>query len=78
MFQPRCAKSPDFEVKLNTLGKKGTTKAGHNVVLVRKEGADFSNNEALLGRLKRKTITQSNDAKNLDSVKVKGEDKIEK
>lgn len=58
-----------------TLGENGTTKTGQNIVLVSGIGTDRSNNDALQGRAKRKTITQSMMLNLVDVAKEKGEDK---
>lgn len=57
-----------------TLGENGTTKTGQSIVLVNGIGTDLSNNEALQGRAKRKTITQSMMLNLVDVAKEKGED----
>lgn len=45
--------------QFNTLGEIGTNKPGQNSILVTGKGSDLSNNKALKGKAKRKTITQS-------------------
>lgn len=57
-----------------TLGENGTAKTGQNIVLVNGNGTDRSNNEALQGRAKRKTITQSMMLNLVDVAKENGED----
>lgn len=58
----------------NTLAQKGTTKAGQNQVLVTGKGSDLNNNEALQGRAKLKTITNSMMLNLIDVAKEKGND----
>ncbi|NDI99431.1 protein rep [Flavobacterium sp. LaA7.5] len=59
---------------MNTLAQKGTAKTGQNEILVAGKGTDLNNNEALQGRAKRKTITNSMMLNLIDVAKQKGND----
>lgn len=61
-----------------TLADNGTNKAGQNHVIVNGEGSDLSKKEALKGRAKCKTITQSVMLKMIDIVKENGEPESKK
>ncbi len=64
--------------EINTLAESGTYKARQNNVIVNGEGTDLSKQDALKGRAKRKTITQSMMLKLIDVAKEKGEPELEK
>ncbi len=62
------------EGPINTLVENGTNKTGQNQVIVNGDGTDLSKKEALKGRAKRKTITQSMMLKLIDVAKENGEE----
>ena len=62
-----------MEKQFNTLGQNGTIKTGQKQIIVSGNGSDLSNNDALKGRAKRKTITQTMILSLLDVSKQKGD-----
>jgi hypothetical protein len=62
-----------MEKQFNTLGQNGTTKTGQKQIIVSGNGSDLSNNDALKGRAKRKTITQVMILGLMDVAKQKGD-----
>ena len=56
----------------NTLGQNGTIKANLKQIIVSGNGSDLSNDKALKGRAKRKTITQAMVLSLMDVAKQKG------
>ena len=61
-----------------TLAENGTNKKRQNQVIVTGEGSDLSKKDALQGRAKRKTITQSMALSLIDIAKENGEPEREK
>ncbi|MBU2904692.1 protein rep [Arenibacter algicola] len=61
-----------------TLAESGTNKRGQNNTIVNGDGTDLNNIDALKGRAKRKTITQSMMLKLIDIAKENGEPELEK
>lgn len=64
-----------MEKQFNTLGQNGTIKTGQKQIIVSGNGSDLSNNDALKGRAKRKTITQTMILSLMDVAKQKGDTK---
>ena len=63
-----------LECNFNTLAENGTNIARQNTIIVNGEGSDLSKKEALKGRAKRKTITQSMMLKLIDIANQNGEE----